>query len=147
MGMRPHLENCDRPGSDYSRTNGTVFRHEKHREEMHELTVQLLIQGLHLPRLLDQADLVAVDVVVLGGAVHCDACERDGASVTFILLSRHYKGAGKQSNGRNPEEAAGSMFSPVQDLLLVVPVVNVPLCVCESQVKSVVNKHIQVTGY
>lgn len=66
---------------------------------MDELTVQLFVQGLDLPRLLDQADLVAVDVVGnLRGAVHCDTYERDTASVTFILLSRHHKGAGKQSH-------------------------------------------------
>lgn len=41
---------------------------------MHELTVQLLIQGLDLPRLLDQADLVAADVVGnLRGAVYRNA--------------------------------------------------------------------------
>lgn len=86
---------------------------------MDELTVQLLIQGLDLPRLLDQADLVAVDVVGnLRGAVHCDTCERDRASVTFILLSRRYKGAGKQSIRRKPSR---SMFSPVQDFLLIIP--------------------------
>lgn len=55
-------------------------------EEMRELTVQLLIQGLDLPRLLDQADLVAVDVVGnLRGAVYGDACEH--GRVTFTLSS------------------------------------------------------------
>lgn len=64
-------------------------------EEAHQLTVQLLVQGLDLARLLDQADLVSVDAAgVLAGPVHRDACERDGAQATLTPLSRRHKGSG-----------------------------------------------------
>lgn len=98
-------KNSDRDG-----TNGTVFRHDKHREEMHELTVQLLIQGLDLPRLLDQADLVAADVVVLGGAIHCDACERDGASGRLLFCQDITKAPVNRATGgilkRQPDQCS-----------------------------------------
>lgn len=52
-------------------------RDDKCKPNVHGLTVQLLVQSLDLPRLLDQADGFAVDVRVgLIGAVEGDACKQ-----------------------------------------------------------------------
>lgn len=46
---------------------------------MHKPTVELLVQSLDLPLLLDQADGVAVDVGLVG-AVHGDSCKQAGGA-------------------------------------------------------------------
>lgn len=55
-------------------------RGEKGEANVHGLTVQLLVQGLDLPRLLDQTDGFAVDVGVgLAGPIDGDACKQVSA--------------------------------------------------------------------
>lgn len=52
-------------------------RNEKREANVRGLTVQLLVQSLDLPRLLDQTDGFAVDVGVrLVGPIDSDACEQ-----------------------------------------------------------------------